>query len=199
MPAPISETDLVAALESLAADLGRPPTRAEMEAEGPYSATPYYHQFGSWPAALERAGLDPQSRQEIPETELLAEIRDLAADLGYVPRPQDMASQGRFSPSTYRRRFGSWATALDQADLSQDQQPPAPRIARADLITALYQLTHDLGRPPTQNEMDSHGPYSSDVYHDRFGSWSEALTVAGLKLDDTVTANSELRDGAGAK
>lgn len=183
MPTRISETELVAALTSLADELGRPPTRDEMEADGEYSATPYYRRFGSWPAALERAGLEPQYRHTIPDEELRAALRDLADDLGRVPRRRDMATRGPFAPSTYRRRFGSWTAALDQAGFDPDTHSAATRVDQAELLRALHQLTRQLGRPPTQSDMQTDGPYSVDIYHDRFGSWTAALDEANLTLE----------------
>lgn len=47
----------------------------------------------------------------------------------------------------------------------------------------LHELTRDLGRPPTQTDMETWGPYSIDVYHNRFGSWTAAFEEAGLQLD----------------
>jgi len=183
MPAPVSKDDLVVALKSLAADLGRPPTRADMETEGVYSATPYYRQFGSWPAALEHANLDPQYRQEIPDDELLAALTDLADELGRSPRAREMDTQGPFSPSTYRRRFGSWTDALVQAELSPATQADPTQIERTELLIDLFRLTHKLGRPPTQTDVETDGAYSVDVYHDRFGSWTAALEEANLRLE----------------
>jgi len=183
MPGTISEGDLLAALNRLATDLGRPPTREEMESQGQYSATPYYRQFGTWTAALKAADLEPQHRQDIPEAELLTSLCNLAAKLGHPPRSQDMASQGPFSPSTYRRRFGSWAAALDQADLSPEDQSTTYRVARDELLATLHDLAENLGRPPTQTDMEKHGSHSIDIYHDRFGSWNAALAETGLQLD----------------
>lgn len=183
MPAAIPKADLVAALNDLAADLGRPPTRAEMESQGAYSATPYYRQFGSWPATLKQAGLEPQYRQAIPDDELLTALRELATDRDRLPRQRDMADHGPFSPSTYRRRFGSWHDALARADLGADTLDASTRIDRTELVHELYRLTRELGRPPTQTDMQSKGLYSADVYHHRFGSWSEALAEADLTLE----------------
>ncbi|WP_135855059.1 homing endonuclease associated repeat-containing protein [Halorussus salinus] len=183
MTRPISKTDLLAALKALAGELGRPPTRGEMEADGKYSATPYYREFGSWTAALKHAELKPKYRQKIPEEKLLTELQKLADELGHSPRKEEMATHGPFSPSTYRRRFGSWRAALEKAGLDEESQQSSQRIDRKELLRALHQLTRELGRPPTQSDMDTKGPYSSDVYHDRFGSWNEALSKANLKLN----------------
>lgn len=183
MPAPIAKADLIKALQDLASSLGRTPTKQEMESNGAYSTTPYYRVFGSWTAAVEAADLSPQHYQSVPEAELLEELHTLAEDLGHSPRPHEMISQGEFSPDTYRRRFNSWENALVEADLAPPNSSPPRQFSREALITALEDLTHELGRPPTQSDMQAQGVYSPDIYHDRFGSWNEALKTAGLLLE----------------
>lgn len=53
----IDRGDLLEALQDLALELGRPPSQNDMADRGPYSARPFYREFGSWSDALEAAGL----------------------------------------------------------------------------------------------------------------------------------------------
>ena len=54
----LSRTDLIAELQRLADDLGRPPKTTDMDEHGTYSYGVYINRFGSWNSALEIAGLD---------------------------------------------------------------------------------------------------------------------------------------------
>jgi len=181
MPVTKTDEELIIALRSLASNLDRPPTRNEMESHGEFSATPYYRAFGSWPDALKAAGLEPRYRQAITDEELITELQALADELGRPPRQSDMKEQGRYSPTTYRRRFGSWLDARETAGLSGQETKPASRHSRLDLLTGLHLLASQLGRPPSQNDMDDRGLYSSSVYYSCFGSWTTALEEAGLQ------------------
>jgi hypothetical protein len=55
------------------------------------------------------------------------------------------------------------------------------KIPREDLIAELERLGDELEKVPTAREMDEHGAYSYYTYHNRFGSWNEALTAAGYQ------------------
>ncbi len=57
----ISRTDLIAELQRLANDLGRPPKTTDMEEHGAYSHGTYYNEFDSWEVALETADIDVNS------------------------------------------------------------------------------------------------------------------------------------------
>lgn len=49
-----------------------------------------------------------------------------------------------------------------------------------ELLNRLQKFASELGRPPSQNEMDDSGPHAAKTYGDRFGSWYKALETAGL-------------------
>lgn len=50
-----------------------------------------------------------------------------------------------------------------------------------ELLNRLREFASELGRPPSQNEMNDSGPYSERTYANRFGSWNEVLRAAGLE------------------
>lgn len=52
-------------------------------------------------------------------------------------------------------------------------------------------MADQLGRAPTNREMDNKGNYSRVVYRNRWGSWNEALKAAGL---DSRTQGAEISD-----
>lgn len=109
----IPDYELLAELQRLYVDLERSPSQQDMRKHGSYSDQLYKNRFGSWNQALQAAMLDTNPvSNEIPETELLAELKGLAEELGKIPTPDEMAEQGAYSPATYHRRFGSWRQAL---------------------------------------------------------------------------------------
>lgn len=56
-PQTITEEALIAELTRVAEKLGKQPAGGDMNEYGEYSTRPYYDRFGSWPAALEAAGI----------------------------------------------------------------------------------------------------------------------------------------------
>jgi hypothetical protein len=70
--------------------------------------------FGSWPRALERAGLQPsRSKLGISDDELFKNIEEVWISLGRQPKYSDVKiPQSHFSARTYEKRFGSWSNAL---------------------------------------------------------------------------------------
>lgn len=54
-----------------------------------------------------------------------------------------------------------------------------------ELLNRLQEFAAELGRPPSQNEMNDSGPHAAQTYADRFGSWNEALKTAGLETQQS--------------
>jgi len=172
--------ELLTELRRLADEVDKTPTEAAMNDHGEYSVAPYYRVFGSWSAAVQAAGIEPnRPRKERSVSELLAELYRLANDSD-PPSQSQMNSDGAYSPQTYRAHFGSWIAALREAGFT----PPTngTRIPDADLCDALAELASELETTPTVTDMNDHGPYAASTYVNRFGSWDDALTAAGLNL-----------------
>jgi hypothetical protein len=66
-------------------------------------------------------------------------------------------------------------------------------IPEADLLDAIDELANEVGRVPTTQDMESRGPYSAVTYHNRFGSWTDALEAAGYDSAEYRTiSNAEV-------
>ncbi|QSG10416.1 homing endonuclease associated repeat-containing protein [Halapricum desulfuricans] len=109
--------------------------------------------------------------------QLLAELQELAADLGRAPFPDEIAKKGSFALPEYRAEFGSWAHALSVADL---EQPTGKRIPQDALIAELKRLAAKLEKVPAEQDMYEKGRHGLSTYKNRFGSWNEALAAADL-------------------
>ncbi|WP_158057338.1 homing endonuclease associated repeat-containing protein [Halorussus halophilus] len=182
MASEIPREKLVEALQNFAVALGETPTRAQMNENGPYSSTPYYSEWGSWNDALAAAGLTTNHRTDISDEELCEELRRVRNELDRLPRFEDMDDHGEFSPHTYTRRFGSWAAAKEQAGLAGETRT-SRRIPECALVAALWALRDEIGRTPTQQDMNELGDFSQRPYYRAFDSWGAALEAAGLESD----------------
>lgn len=110
-----SDDELLVELRKAASKAGRKTiTLAEYEEFGIGHASTFQRRFGSWPKALELAGLQPsRSKIGISEAELFQNLKQLWSELGRQPRYQEVkAPVSNFSAGTYENRFGSWSNAL---------------------------------------------------------------------------------------
>jgi len=175
----VGHDELLSDIQRVASLVGGTPRLTDMREFGEFPPHWYRQEFGTWNEAIEAAGLEPNLRRDIDSEELLAELTRLSGALGRTPRQADMDERGELSPSVYKREFGSWNNALRAAGFK-----PAKRhgIPADELIEELDRLSDELGRPPTTDDMDNSGRYSTPPYFDRFGSWYAALEAAGVDL-----------------
>ncbi|MFC6723004.1 homing endonuclease associated repeat-containing protein [Halobium palmae] len=176
----LSRECLVEAIDELTVELGRPPTQQEMNEVGAYSHRAFYREWGSWAAALEAAGYEPNHQNGYDEATLTEAMQALASELGYPPTMDQMRNEGRISAQPYRTRYETWIDAWEAAGLDLREGNLASRLSRETLLDEMKRLSNELGHAPTRDEMDVEGKYSHTPYVYRFGSWSEALEAAGF-------------------
>ncbi len=84
------------------------------------SSTTYIKRFGSWNAALKAAGLKINAKQKYEAQEMIESLRQLAKELGRLPKNSDLKGKKWIASSaTYRKYFGSWKKALQAAELKE--------------------------------------------------------------------------------
>jgi hypothetical protein len=111
----MTDAELLDELRKLAARLGRRRlTKADVDGHAPVGAAVYLRRFGSFPAALKRAGLTPAKQAErFDERMLLDNLREVWLAHGRCPTADDMRRPPSIvSPRTYQLRYGSWRKAL---------------------------------------------------------------------------------------
>jgi len=128
VPVDYGEDDLISEIQRFANLLGEPPTKELVTAYGPFSSEDYRDAFGSWTAALETAGCDPDnlpdwSRRGYTNVEILDVIRMVADDLGRPPTTIETGKRAPFSHGLGSVRFGSWAATLETAGLDPSERP----------------------------------------------------------------------------
>lgn len=175
-----SRDDLLEELHrvSTAVGGGRPMTADLVAHDAPTPAT-YRARFGSWRNALAEAGFDlPTRYEDVTPEELLTEVQSVASSLGYTPTRTEMREEIDYPIGWYYRAFGSWSATLDRAGL---EPAPVEHISTDALRAELTDLSTELGRTPTQEDVHLYGAYSVSTYQSRFGSWNAALTESGFE------------------
>jgi hypothetical protein len=137
VPADVDESDLVDEIQRFADIIDEPPTEELVVAYGRYPADEYRKAFGSWDAALETAGSDPD---DIPDwnarshtnVEVLDGLRAVADELGRAPTTTEAENHVEFSPGLASLRFGSWGDALETAGLDPSERSSVRDSGSAD-------------------------------------------------------------------
>ncbi len=117
--------------------------------------------------------LEPHNRN-IPEGELLADLKRVAKELGKSAVTIDEYNErGNYHSSTLSRRFGSWMKTLQVAGLEKTRNLNIPN---EDLFENLTDVWTKLGRQPKYSDLTSlTSKFSSGTYEKRFGSWRKGL------------------------
>lgn len=177
--AQLTEEELVDEVRRLYDDLGRTPRINDIREHGRYSYQAYVRRWDSIRDVLDAAGIQHHSRinagSGVDEADLLAEIRRLGEELGRPPTTLDVQRHGRYAHATYYNHFESFGEALERAGF---EKPESNRIPDEDLLHEVRELTDDLGRTPTGDEMNEMGEFHAGTYYNRFGSWTAAVEKA---------------------
>lgn len=176
----ISKEDLLDELHRLADEVSGSLVQSDMEKQGAYSISTYERYFGSWTSALEEAGLELNGSWGVSDEVLLESLRQLADELGHIPKQSDMREFGTFSIGACQYRFGGWNDAIEEAGLMPDRQM---NICQQRLLAELQRLADDLGRTPIGEDMMKYGRFSLTPYINTFGTWNAALEAAGFTPD----------------
>ena len=178
----VDDAEILRDLRRAAKRLGQKRLGAsEYRLHGGYSSATVIRRFGSWNAAVERAGLAPP--EHASDAELLADLRQVAKRLGRDRLGQGEYNQhGRYTSQMMARHFGSWGKALERVALGTAGTPQADGEALLHNILAVWVK---LGRRPASAEMRRPlSKFSIRPYCDTFGTWRKAMAVFFAWLQD---------------
>jgi len=127
----------------------------------------------------------------------------LIEDLALVAKKLDKASvtheeynlNGKYSSTTYLRRFGSWFNALEKAGLQKTRTPA--NIPDEDLFKNLEEIWIKIGRQPRYQEIQKPlSKYHAGTYENRFGTWRKALEkfVAYINNEENVLSEEAIQN-----
>lgn len=137
-------------------------------------------------------------KRNIPEDELLADLKRVAAELSKnTLTVTEYTAKGQFGANTFLRRFKQWNLALQQAGL---EAPNRQHIPDAELFENIANVWTSLGRQPFGRELDKAqglSKISLGTYEGRFGSWNKALLAfeAFIKSGGTPESIPAMPDG----
>jgi hypothetical protein len=102
---------------------------------GEYTATAYIEQFGSWPEAIDAAGLDQideeaRERRMYDRIMVLNELVRLTEKFGRVPAYSEVRRHTDFTATTAGNRLGSWPDAEEFARSIADVDTEPESIER---------------------------------------------------------------------
>lgn len=185
---------LIEEIQRITKELGKSPTRRDVDALSAQgqtaSSATYIRRFGSFNEALRQAGLTTnKDTADIKSDEtLLSDLKGLASTLGKTPTLRDVnefsqTDRSIASATTYIRRFGSFNDALIKAGLDPSREALLSK-SDEELLEELRLLAIRLGKIPSKRELDNFGKNTngtgSSTYIRRFGSYSNAVRMAGL-------------------
>jgi hypothetical protein len=124
-------------------------------------------------------------RRDIPDEELLDDIRNVAEQLQRSAVTRSQYDQyGKFGATTVVRRFGTWNKALSSASFALNARQD---IGFDELFENLAKVWTALGRQPFGSDMDKSkgiSAFALATYEKRFGSWNKALVAFVANVND---------------
>ncbi|CQH65332.1 uncharacterized protein HHUB_6101 (plasmid) [Halobacterium hubeiense] len=174
----IPAEDLLIDLVEVADKLGETPTKDQYSEFGIYHGDTLTHQFGSFAAALEEIGHEPNRKQPITDTELLLDVQRVAEEVGGPPTYEQYNTHGEYSSNSLKYHFGSYNNAIRTAGFEPVREC---NVADDVLLTDLQNVVDELEEIPTSRQYDEHGEFHSGTLHRRFGGYNSAIKAAGYE------------------
>ena len=124
--------------------------------------------------------LEPDNRN-CPDDVLLDDMRSVAVRMGKSTLTKDEYNKnGRFSAATMQNRFGSWNNALLKCNLMIGKRN---RIPHQEILDDLKKVAEKTGEKSVSVESYRvMGKFSAPTVSKAFGSWSKAMSAAGLDV-----------------
>ena len=110
---------------------------------------------------------------------LCDEIDRLYEHFGRVPTSKDTRDLKTPNHKIYKRLFGSWAKALEEAGYEPIRRRIDPN--KEQLLAEIHRVANLVDGTPKQHHMQNEGIYAQGAYYSKFQSWNKALKEAGYE------------------
>jgi hypothetical protein len=139
--------------------------------------------------------LDDYNRN-IPDNLLIEDLASVAKKLDKTSvTHEEYNLNGKYSSTTYLRRFGSWFNALEKAGLQKTRTPA--NIPEEDLFKNLEEIWIKIGRQPRYQEIQKPlSKYHAGTYENRFSTWRKALEkfVAYINNEENISSEEAIQN-----
>ena len=173
----IPKEDFISEFKRIKSLIKKVPTRAEFDKHSNISSSSFKTIWGSWNAFLKDQGEQANHREDITNEELISEYNKLKNYLGKSSlRQVDMNEKGRFSSSTYERRFGSWNKFLKYLGETLNLNT---EITKEDLLKDYRRIKEKLNKEElTAKDIKENSEYSLSAFLDNFTTWNNCKEEA---------------------
>ncbi|MDF9747938.1 homing endonuclease associated repeat-containing protein [Natrinema salsiterrestre] len=183
-----------------------PPSSASSGQEGANTEEVTAHSGVS--SKLEKPATQEQTKDrigqvEVTEDALVKEIQRFAEIIDEPPTEELVISYGEYESTAYETVFESWDQTLEEAGFNPADVPDWSdrKYTNAEILGEISDLAEELGHPPTTTEMNKYGDVTGGIGSLRFGSWANAISLAGLDSDERssiqkATAASDGQSGS---
>jgi len=162
-----------------------------------YVAARSKNHFGSWAAALEAAGVDPEEvvkYENWTKAKVITEIkkRQQAGHPlnAWAVQGGEDADRKLYVAAKSKNHFGSWEAALRAAGVDPDEVVKHESWTKEKVIREIknrQQRGHPLNtREVIKGEHSDNKLYAAAISKRRFGSWESALEAAGVDPDEAL-------------
>lgn len=129
---------------------------------------------------------DHAGQVEVTEDALVKDIQRFAEIIDEPPTEELVISYGEYGSTAYETVFESWDHALEEAGFDSADVPDWTnrKYTNTKILDAISDLAEELGHPPTTTEMNKYGDVTGGIGSLRFGSWANAISLAGLDSDE---------------
>lgn len=126
--------------------------------------------------------LDIDTRKPRPQ-DVVRDIRSLGDG---KPTQDEYRNHGQHSVNAVKNRFGSWSEGL----VAAGYEPRSTSVSQEELLDDLRDLAEELGRSPSQQDINEHSMHSHKSYYRHFDDgMQEAKEQAGLQTYEQWSKN----------
>jgi hypothetical protein len=168
----IPKEEFISEYKRVKAKIGRVPTKSEFDKTSNISSNSFKRIWGSWTGFLKD---QCEKDHDTSDEELIKEYFKLKQYLEKNSLTQtDMNKKGKFSSSTYERRFGSWNKFLNKIG---EEQNVKTNISKEDLLKDYMRIKLEIGKDDlSASDIKKYSAFSLSTFFKKFGSWSNCKT-----------------------